>query len=95
MSADVRRNAKRPCAEAYGSAYERDQYLRHNKWSVRVIHRGTDYDTADVVKNLGFPDEEILARAMWPDHANAVAHEHNDSLAKALFAQDTHNTQDG
>jgi hypothetical protein len=69
------------------SADEADQFMRHNKWGVRVIKRGTDYDTAEIVNMLGFPDEVILARAMWPDDANRVCNEHNDTLAKMLFPQ--------
>jgi hypothetical protein len=65
-----------------------DQYFRHNKWGVRIVKRGTDYDVADVVKCLGFPDEVTLGKAMWPDHANTIVNEHNDSLAKFLFPQD-------
>lgn len=66
----------------------KDQYFRNNKWEVRVIKRGQDYDVAEVVKCLGFPGEVVLGRAMWPDHANTIANEHNDSLAKILFSQD-------
>lgn len=68
-----------------------DLYYRINKWGVRIIKRGTDYDTAEVVKGLGFPDEVILGRALWPDHANTICDEHNDSLAKALFPQPASN----
>lgn len=67
---------------------ESDQYFRDNTWGVRIIRRGGDYDTAQVVKCLGFPHEQILGRAMWPDNANTICEEHNDSLAKALFKQD-------
>jgi hypothetical protein len=70
------------------SANERDQFMRFNKWGVRVIKRGTDYDSAEIVKMIGFPDEVIMARAMWPDDAMRVCNEHNDTLAKLLFKQD-------
>ena len=63
-------------------------FFRKNKWSVRIIKRGSDYNVAEVVKCLGFPDEVILGRAMWPDHANTICEEHNATLAKALFIQD-------
>lgn len=66
----------------------RDQYMRHNKWGVRITKRGTDYDTAEVVKCLGFPGESVLARAMWPNDAMSVVNEHNDSLARSLFDQE-------
>lgn len=69
-------------------SYDRRQYFRDNKWGVRIIKRGDDYDVGMVVKCLGFPDEQILGRAMWPDHANTICEEHNDALAKALFLQD-------
>jgi hypothetical protein len=68
--------------------YEKDQLARHNKWSVRVIKRGTDYDSAQVVKNMDFPDEVILAKAMWPTDAWNIVNEHNDAMAKTLFNQD-------
>ncbi len=69
------------------SEYQANQYFRDNKWSVRIIRRGADYDTAEVVKCLGFSEEVILGRGLWPDHANTICNEHNDSLAKALFQQ--------
>jgi hypothetical protein len=65
-----------------------DQYFRENKWGVRITKRGNDYDTAMVVKQIGFPTEQILGRAMWPDHANTICEEHNESLAKVLFTQE-------
>jgi len=68
--------------------YSKDFYFRKNKWGVRIIKRGTDYDVADVIKGMGFPDEEILGRAMWPDHANTIVEEHNNSLAIILFPQE-------
>lgn len=67
--------------------YERDQLYRHNKWGARVIYRGTDNDSAEIVKGLGFPGEEVLCRAIWPDQAQRVCDEHNDTLAKLLFKQ--------
>lgn len=66
----------------------KDQYYRDNKWETRVIRRGSDYDTAEIVKQLGFPSEIVLARAVWPDQAQRVCDEHNDALAKMLFKQD-------
>ena len=65
-----------------------DQYYRDNKWLVRVIKRGQDIDTAKIVKCKGFPDEVVLARAVWPDQAQRVCDEHNDALCKVLFRQD-------
>lgn len=53
-----------------------------------MVKRGNDYDTAEIVKGLGFPGEVILARAMWPNDAMTVVNEHNDVLAKILFVQD-------
>jgi len=70
------------------NANEADQFYRSNKWSVRIVKRGGDYDVAEVVKCLGFPNEVILGRAMWPDHANTICEEHNASLALALFEQE-------
>lgn len=66
----------------------KDQYYRDNKWGVRVIRRGSDYDSAEIVKRLGFPNEVILCRAIWPDQAQRVCDKHNDALAKVLFHQD-------
>lgn len=65
-----------------------DQYYRANKWGARVIRRGADNDSAEIVKCLGFPGEEVLARAVWPDQAQRVCDEHNDALAKVLFKQE-------
>ena len=67
--------------------YDRDQFYRNNKWGTRVIKRGTDNDSAEIVKCLGFSDEEILCRAIWPDQAQRVCDEHNDAMAKILFKQ--------
>ena len=69
--------------------YNRDQFYRHNKWGTRIIKRGTDYDSAQVVKCKDFPDEVVLAKAMWPNDAINVVNEHNDTLAAALFKQNT------
>lgn len=92
MTTDTKLKARTPGSlHPAGSApnsQDRDQYFRDNKWGVRIIKRGGDYDVAEVVKCIGFPDEQILGRAMWPDHANTICEEHNDSLAKALFPQD-------
>jgi hypothetical protein len=70
------------------AAYALELYYRFNKWSTRVIKRGTEMDTAEVVKCKGFPDEVVLARAMWPDQARAVVEEHNASIARLCFRQD-------
>jgi hypothetical protein len=75
--------------------YRRDQLYRRNKWGLRVIRRDTDYNSAQIVKCTGFPDEVILARAMWPGHARAVVDEHNDAMAKALFPQNEYSTTSG
>ena len=64
-----------------------NQFYRNNKWGARVIKRGNDNDSAEIAKCLGFPDEVILARAMWPDQAQRVCDEHNDAMAKILFIQ--------
>ena len=68
--------------------YEKDQFYRANKWNIRTIKRGTDYETAEVVKCLGFPNEKIIARAMWPSYALEICEEHNKALALALFEQE-------
>lgn len=65
-----------------------DQTFRSNKWGVEIVKRGTDYDVANVVKNKGFPDAQIIARAMWPDDAMRVCNEHNEAMAVALFPQE-------
>ncbi|MDE2097626.1 MAG: hypothetical protein KGL39_10295 [Patescibacteria group bacterium] len=75
-------------ATCSAASYDKDQSYRHNKWGVRIIKRGTDYDVAEVVKCLGFPDEKILGRAMWPDYAAQIVDEHNATIAQAVFAQD-------
>lgn len=66
----------------------RDRFYRLNKWGVRIIRTGGDNDSAHVVKCMGFPNEVVIARAMWPTDANNLVNEHNDALAKALFDQD-------
>lgn len=66
----------------------KDQFYRDNKWGVRIIKRGGDYDVAEVCKCLGFPSEVILGRAMWPDYAMKIVDEHNTSLALILFPQE-------
>jgi hypothetical protein len=67
--------------------YNADCFYQKNKWGVRVIKRGQDNDSALVAKCLNFPNEEVLARAMWPDQAQRLCDEHNDALAKILFPQ--------
>ena len=80
---------RRVLASSAGSLAVEDvtAYYRHNVWGVRVIRRN-GRGTACVVKSKDFPDEVVLARGMWPHHAQAVVEEHNECLAKLCFKQD-------
>lgn len=67
---------------------DNDSIYRRNKWGVRVIKRGSDYDSAEILNHKDFPDEIVIAKAMWPNDAMQCVNEHNDCLARILFIQE-------